>query len=100
MQWGGLRSAVLHPPIPVPTSHVTNCWSYQLLHEFEIAVSIDFGLTLNPLDFHFWGVAEQHVHREQPDTIEALIQCASAFAATYDSGTIRKVSKNVLNRAK
>ena len=37
-----LRSAVLHPPIPVPTSHVTDCWSYQLLQKFETAVSIDF----------------------------------------------------------
>ena len=55
---------------------------------------------LNPLDFHFWGVAQQHVYREQPDNIEALIQCVSAFAATYDSGTIRKVSENVLKRAK
>ena len=55
---------------------------------------------VNPLDFHFWGVAQQHVYREQPDNIEALIQCVSAFAATYDSGTIRKVSENVLKRAK
>ena len=55
---------------------------------------------LNPLDFHFWGVAQQHIYREQPDNIEALIQCVSAFAATYDSGTIRKVSENVLKRAK
>ena len=101
------RSAVLHPPILVPTSLVTECRPHHLLQKFEIAVSIDrLALAvisdewMHILDFHFWGVAQQHVYREQPDNIEALIQCVSAFAATYDSGTIRKVSENVLKRAK
>lgn len=50
---------------------------------------------LNPLDFHFWGEAQNHVYREQPESIESLIQCVKTFAAT----TIRKVADNVLKRA-
>ena len=45
----------------------------------------------DPLDFHFWGQAQNHVYREQPESIESLIQCAKTFAAP----TIRKVADNV-----
>ena len=54
---------------------------------------------LNPLDFHFWGEAQRHVYKEQPKSIEDLIQCVKAFAATYATSIINKVADNVLKRA-
>ena len=84
-------SKTVSPRIIQPSSH-------QSRNTHRLAISLP---RFESFGFPFLGsVAQQHVHREQPDTIEALIQCASAFAAIYDSGTIRKVSKNVLKSAK
>lgn len=55
---------------------------------------------LNPLDFHFWGVAQQQVYKEYPETIENLIDCVKSFAARYDSSVIERVAANVVKRAK
>ena len=55
---------------------------------------------LNPLDFHFWGEAQQQVYREQPENIEELIECVKKFAAAYGSSTIRRVAENVVKRAR
>ena len=55
---------------------------------------------LNPLDFHFWRVAQQQVYQEHPETIESLIDCVKSFAARYDSSVIEWVAANVVKRAK
>ena len=55
---------------------------------------------LNPLDFHFWGEAQQRVYQERPENIEGLIECVKNFAATYESSTIRRVAANVLKRSR
>ena len=55
---------------------------------------------LNPLDFHFWGVAHQQVYQEHPETIESLIDCVKSFVARYDSSVIERVAANVVKRAK
>ena len=55
---------------------------------------------LNPLDFHFWGEAQQQVYCEQPGNIEELIECGKKFAAAYGSSTIRRVAENVVKRAR
>ena len=55
---------------------------------------------LNPLDFYFWGEAQQEVYREQPESIESLVQCVKRFAETREASTIERVAENVLKRAK
>ena len=55
---------------------------------------------LNPLDFHFGGMAQQQVYQEHPKTIESLIDCVKSFAARYDSSVIERVAANVVKRAK
>ena len=55
---------------------------------------------LNPLDFHFSGVAQQQVYQEQPETIESLIDCVRSFAARYDSLVIKRVAADVVKRPK
>ena len=55
---------------------------------------------LNPLDFHFWSAAQRQVYRSKPDNIDGLVQVVRDFAATYDQTTIKKVSANVLKRAR
>ena len=66
---------------------------------------------LNPLDFHFWGEAQQQVYQEHPETIESLIEYGKNFAARYESSMIKnlaaryegsimkRVAANVLKRA-
>ena len=55
---------------------------------------------LNPLNFHFWGDAQQQVYREQTGNIKELIECVKKFAAAYGSSTIRRVAENVVKRAR
>ena len=55
---------------------------------------------LNPLDFHFWSAAQRKVYRSKPVTIDGLVQLVRGFAALYDRTTIKKVSANVLKRAR
>ena len=55
---------------------------------------------LNPLDFHFWGVAQQQVYQEYPEAIQSLIDCVKSFAAWYDSSVIERIAANVVKRAK
>ena len=55
---------------------------------------------LNPLDFHFWAAAQEMVYKEKPQSIELLVQCVKQFASSYDPATLRRVSQNVLKRAR
>ena len=88
--------------------HCTNAAKKFLLEKFKgrvisrgIAVSWPaHSPDLNPLDFHFWGEAQQQVYREQPGNIEELIECVKKFAAAYGSSTVRSVAENVVKRAR
>ena len=55
---------------------------------------------LNPLDFHCWGEAQLDMCREEPESIESLVQCVKRFAETYEASAIERGAKNVLKRAK
>ena len=55
---------------------------------------------LNPLDFHFWAAAQEMVYKKKPQSIELLVQCIKQFASSYDPATLRRVSQNVLKRAR
>ena len=55
---------------------------------------------LNPLDFHFWSAAQRQVYRSKPENIDGLVQVVRDFAANYDQTTIKRVSANVLKRAR
>ena len=55
---------------------------------------------LNPLEIHFWGLAQQQVYQEHSETIESMIDCVKSFAARYDSSVIERVAANVVKRAK
>ena len=54
---------------------------------------------LNPLDLHFWGEAQQDMCREEPESIESLVQCVKRFAETYEASAIERGAENVLKRA-
>ena len=55
---------------------------------------------LNPLDFHFWAAAQNEVYHQKPESIESLIDVVKWFATSYNQETIRRVSENVLKRAR
>lgn len=55
---------------------------------------------LNPLDFHFWAVAQKEVYSQKPESIDSLIECVRGFAESYNEDTIRRVAGNVLKRAR
>ena len=51
---------------------------------------------LNPLDFHFWVVAQNQVFMEKHNSTH---QCVKSFAQGCSQQTISRVGKNVLQRA-
>ena len=55
---------------------------------------------LNPLDFHFWAAAQNHVFKVKPASIDSLVECVKSFTEGYSQETIIKTSKNVLKRAR
>ena len=55
---------------------------------------------LNPLDFYFWGAAQQKVYDSKVKTIPALKQVVNEFAASISEETIRKVCDNITKRVK
>ena len=87
-----------HPPVPSSGSRGSEGGPCNFLQQLKItwpAHSPD----LNPLDFHFWGEAQQEVYREQQESIESLIQCVKRFAETYEASAIERGAENVLKRA-
>ena len=55
---------------------------------------------LNPLDFHFWAAVQNEVYHQKLESIESLIDVVKWFATSYNQETIRRVSENVLKRAR
>lgn len=55
---------------------------------------------LNPRDVHFWAVDQKEVYSHKSETINSLIDYVKMFAAAHEEDTIRRVSQNVLKRAR
>ena len=99
---------MVHNNGAIPPPHCTNVVKEFLLEKFDNRI-ISRGTPiiwpahspdLNPLDFHFWGEAQKEVFRHRPEDTETLVECVKTFAASYDSGKIRRVADNVLKRAR
>ena len=53
-------------------------------------------LDMNPLDLHFWAVAQSQVYNEEPESINSFVHCVKTFTEGYSQETTRKVCTNVL----
>ena len=55
---------------------------------------------MNPLDYSFWGRAQEHVYKAKPKTVAQLKDCVNEFAASLSVQDVRKMTDNILKRAK
>ena len=54
---------------------------------------------LNPLDFAFWGMAMQKVYKDNPQSIDDLMECVENFFYSLPEEIVRKSVANILKRA-
>ena len=55
---------------------------------------------MNPLDYSFWGRAQEHVYKAKPKTVAELKDCVNEFAASLSVQDVRKMTNNIVKRAK
>ena len=55
---------------------------------------------LNPLDFHFWALAQRQVYATKPSTVDELIDIVKQYAAECREDVLKNVALNVLKRAR
>ena len=55
---------------------------------------------LNPLDFHFWALAERQVYATKPSPVDELIDVFKQYAAECREDVLKNVPLNVLKRAR
>ena len=55
---------------------------------------------MNPLDYSFWGRAQEHVYKTKPKTVAELKQKVNEFAASLSVDDVRKMTDNIVKRAK
>lgn len=55
---------------------------------------------LTPLDSHYWGAIQKEVYSQKPETMNDLIYCVEGFAESDEEDKIRRVSQNMLKRAR
>ena len=55
---------------------------------------------LNPLNFHFWALAQRQVYATKPSTADELIDVVKQYAAECREDVLKNVALNVLNWAR
>ena len=89
----------------VHTSYENLSFLKEKFHGRVISDKLDFywppkSPDLNPLDYYFWGVAQQEVHAKKPKTLQELKAIVENFATRITKDTLLKVADNFMKRVK
>ena len=49
---------------------------------------------------NFVAAAQKEVYKQNPDSIDSLLECVKRFPESYDEETVKKVSGNMLKQAR